>query len=264
MAPTLAGRACSGAGGRARRGRWPPPRRAWRLLRHAVGGVVHAGQEGLVALAVLALGRGEGRGRQGAAVEGSPEGDHPGLARHLPGQLEGAVHRLGARVAEEHLRVGEERAQRTDALGQGHVAGVVRHHRGVDERAGLLGDGVGHSGMAVTDRGHGDAGAEVEVAAAVDVDDPRPLAPLGDHVVVAGQDPGQRLVVAGQPRRGGVGGCRAHWRTLRDARNERSAVRAMKRHGVQVRSLIGPPGHRAGGCRSAPSAAGPSSRRRRS
>jgi hypothetical protein len=137
-------------------------------------------------------------------VERPPERHHRGPAGDLAGQLERPVHGLGPRVAEEDLRLVEERAQLPDALGQLDVAGVVDHHGRVHQGPGLGGDGLDHPGVAVAGRVHGDAGAQVEEATPLDVDQPRPLPPLGDHVVVAGQDPGERLVVAGQPGGGGA------------------------------------------------------------
>ena len=70
-----------------------------------------ATEQRLVAVAVLALGGGERGGAQRAAVEAAAEGDDAGPAGDLPGQLDGAVDRLGAGVAEEHLRVVEERGR---------------------------------------------------------------------------------------------------------------------------------------------------------
>jgi hypothetical protein len=183
------------------------------LVGHAVGGVVDARQQRLVALAVAALGRGQRGGGQGAAVERPAEGDDPRPAGELAGQLEGAVHRLGARVAEEDLRLVEERAQGADPLGQLDVAGVVHHHRRVDQRGGLLRDGRHHPRVRVPGRVHRDARTQVEVAPPLDVDQPRALAPGRHHVVVAGQHPGERVVVAGQPPRRRLaqrGGHRGH------------------------------------------------------
>ena len=64
----------------------------------------HAAEQGLVAGAVLALGRRERRGAERAAVEAAAEGDDAGPSRHVASQLDRAVDRLGAGVAEEHLR----------------------------------------------------------------------------------------------------------------------------------------------------------------
>ena len=74
----------------------------------AVGGrerrEVDARQERLVAGPVVDVRGRDARRPERPAVEAAAERDDPGPAGHPPGELEGAVDRLGARV-EEHHRV---------------------------------------------------------------------------------------------------------------------------------------------------------------
>ncbi|GMV86770.1 MAG: hypothetical protein AMXMBFR80_26250 [Dehalococcoidia bacterium] len=51
----------------------------------------------------------------------------------------------------------------------------------MDERPGLLGEGVRHHGMGVAKRVHRDPGHEVQVLVAVDVPDTGALATFDDH-----------------------------------------------------------------------------------
>ena len=84
-----------------------------------------------------------------------------------PGQLQGALVGLGPRVGEEDLPAGLAGAAVDQAVdGQRHlgpqrVAVEVGH---VAQRAGLGGHGVGHLGVGMAERHHGQAGDEVEVA----------------------------------------------------------------------------------------------------
>ncbi len=75
------------------------------------GACIDAGQQRLVALAVRRLRGRQRRRRQRSPVERTVEGDHAGPAGDLARQLQRTVDRLGPRVAEEHLRLLEERTQ---------------------------------------------------------------------------------------------------------------------------------------------------------
>ena len=107
---------------------------------------------------------------QQAAVERRLEADDLvalGLAVHeliLADQLDAALDRLGARVAEEH-RVGERILDQP--LGQLLAVADAEQVRGVPELAALLGQSLDQSGMAVAQRVHGDAGGKVQVTSAV-------------------------------------------------------------------------------------------------
>ena len=60
-------------------------------------------------------------------------------------------------------------------VGQRPVVLVAEQVRDVQQRVGLRGDRLGHLGMGVAQRRDGDARQEVEVAAALAVDEPRAL-----------------------------------------------------------------------------------------
>ena len=85
-----------------------------------------------------------------------------------PGQLDGALARLGAGIAHEDL-VGE--GQLAQPLGQLLLACHAIQVRRVPELAGLLGQRGDELGMGVAERVDGDAARQIEVA----------LAARGDH-----------------------------------------------------------------------------------
>ena len=66
-------------------------------------GAVHGAGERLEVAAVDVLGRREGHRLGGAAVVAAPEDEDDGALRGRPGQLDGCLDRLGARVREEGL-----------------------------------------------------------------------------------------------------------------------------------------------------------------
>jgi hypothetical protein len=132
-------------------------------------------------------------------VEPAPERDDAGLSGGAPSQLDRAVHRLGAAVAEEHLRVVEERSQPGDGLGGRDVRLMLQHHRRVEEPVDLGMDGRDHVGVAVPGVRHRDPRAEIEIALAIDVPHPRADGPVGDHIEVRREHRGHDCVVALQP-----------------------------------------------------------------
>ena len=103
--------------------------------------VVEALEGRVESLQVLGLAAG-GDGRQRAAVERAPAGDDAvalalaGLVEVLAHQLDAALDRLGARVAEERA-IGE--AIRDEPLGQPLLPGDPVQIRGVPQLSGLLG-----------------------------------------------------------------------------------------------------------------------------
>ena len=126
---------------------------------------------------------GGGHGVHGASVEGVERGDDlvgPVLVQLAvaAGQLQRALHGLGAAVAEEHpvhARVLNEH------LGDVQLRQGVELVGCLDERRRLLGDGVHHHRRAVPQVVHGPAGHEVDVLLAVGVPHSRALAPHDDH-----------------------------------------------------------------------------------
>ena len=126
---------------------------------------------------------GGGHGVHRAPVEGVERGDDLEGAVLVQlavaaGQLERALHGLGAAVAEEHpvhARVVDEHGGDVQ-LGQG-----VELVRRLDQGRRLLGDGVDHHRRAVSQVVHGPAGHEVDVLLAVGVPHSRALAPHDDH-----------------------------------------------------------------------------------
>ena len=99
-------------------------------------GEVHAGQQRLVAGPVVEARRGHARRAERPPVERAPEGDDPGPAGDPPGELEGAVDGLGARVQEQDRvervreRVGEHPGEPDRRLREAHR--VHRAHEPVD------------------------------------------------------------------------------------------------------------------------------------
>lgn len=97
--------------------------------------------------------------------------DDDGLALGVrTGDLDGVLDGLGARVEQRGLLGVVTRRELGQRLGDGHVALVRRDHEtGVGEVL-QLGGGAAHDGLGGgADRGHGDAGTEVDQAVAVDV-----------------------------------------------------------------------------------------------
>ena len=139
----------------------------------AEGGPHEARDQGLEAGLHLAVARGR-EGRHGAAVEGPFHHDDRWVGNALavavePGQLDGGFVGLGAGIAEEGLLHAREGAK---ALGQLFLQGDAIEIGGVDQRAGLLRDGLGDDGMGVAQAADGDAREGVEVALAVLVGQP--------------------------------------------------------------------------------------------
>jgi hypothetical protein len=116
---------------------------------------------------------GGGEGGQRAAVEAPQRAHHdvPAAPAVLAGQLQRALHGLGAGIGEEHLAelpgdLGEEavdlhRRSRGDRVGE-----QVAH---VEQLLGLGADRLGDRGVRVTEADHGQATEEVEVALALAV-----------------------------------------------------------------------------------------------
>ena len=112
--------------------------------------VVEALRQGLERLVLLGLASGV-EGGQRAAVKGAVRADDDVTAgaRPEPRQLEGTLVRLCARVAEEHAApqrpaVADEAVERGGHLGSDRGAVQVGH---VEQRAGLVAESVGDSGM---------------------------------------------------------------------------------------------------------------------
>jgi hypothetical protein len=131
---------------------------------------------------LLAAGR---QRRQRAAVECALESDDA-IALRLPiggvilaRDLDRALHRLGARIAEEH-EIGE--ALRAQPLGQPFPLGHAVEVGHVPDLAGLFGQRRDQSRVAVSEHVHGHAGGEIEVALAVVGGQPSAVAPLEGEV----------------------------------------------------------------------------------
>ena len=93
-------------------------------------------------------------------------------------QLQGALVGLGARVGEEHLAAGLPRPAVDQPVdGQRHLGTqlVAVEVGDVAERARLGRHGLGHHGMGMAERDHGQARDEVQVALAVGVVELRAL-----------------------------------------------------------------------------------------
>ena len=114
----------------------------------------------------------------GAAVVGVVEGDDRRAAGGVAGDLHGVLDGLGAGVEQRRALLVVAGGQLVELLADLHVLVVRRDHEaGVREGGDLLGDGVDDPLVAVADRRHGDAGAEVDELVAVGVahDAARPL-----------------------------------------------------------------------------------------
>ena len=127
------------------------------------------GGEGLEDLLLLGL-AGRGEGGEGAAVERPVGGEDVvavGAAVALPvaaGELDGALVGFGAGVGEEDAAVAAEEG--VEALREAGLEVVEVQVGDVEEGAGLVRDGVGDGGVGVAEGDDGEAGEEVEVAAA--------------------------------------------------------------------------------------------------
>src|SRR6185437_8962593 len=76
--------------------------------------------------------------------------------------FEGALDGFGSAVAEKDAL---QAAHGAEAFGEGALIAVVIQIGGVDEKAGLFADDLGHAGVGVAESGDADAGDEVKVAA---------------------------------------------------------------------------------------------------
>src|SRR5262245_43333652 len=120
-----------------------------------------------------------------AVLEGDKSG--PGLALRLPvlpRELQAALHRFGAAVAEE--RAVEARA-RAELVRQFALQRVVEKIRRVQQRRRLSHEGRRQRRMSVAERGDANARQEVEVRAAIDVEQ--------THALAAFEHDGKPLVV---------------------------------------------------------------------
>ena len=137
---------------------------------------------------------------------GVVKGDHGGTAGVVPGDLDGVLHGLGARVEQRGALLVRARGVAGQFLADLHVP-LVRgdHEAGVGELGDLGLDALGDGGRRVADRGDRDAGAEVDQGVAVRVEQ-HPAAGGGDEDRQRGRDaPGDGTVAAlGQRARGGA------------------------------------------------------------
>ncbi len=165
--------------------------------RSVSGILVEAVDLGAEAVEIFGLPAG-GDHRQRPTVERALEGQHPialGMAvdrmpptRHLHRRLVG----LGARIGEED-KVGEGRLGKTarEAL----ALGILVEVRNVPQFRALIDEGFDEVRMGVADRGHGDAGAEIEIALPARRHEPAALAALESNIGpgVGGNDGGSRV-----------------------------------------------------------------------
>jgi hypothetical protein len=105
-------------------------------------------------------------------VEAALEHHDLAAAPVLAGELERALHRLGARVAEEHAPLERGVGQ---ALGKSHRGLGVEEVAHVHEPARLPADGLDHRRVAVPELHHRDPSQEVEVLVALVVPQARAL-----------------------------------------------------------------------------------------
>ena len=136
------------------------------------------------ALQMLGLAAG-GDGGERAAVKGAGEGDEAiALGRAVrrvvaPRRLDRAFHRFGAGIGEEHA-IGE--GDGAQPLRQPLLAGNAVQIGDVPELLGLGGERLDELGMGVTERGHRDARAEIEIALAFGCEQVGALAPLENEI----------------------------------------------------------------------------------
>ena len=113
---------------------------------------------------------GHRHGQERAAMEGALEADDVRAAGIGARDLDGVLDRFGAGRHEEALLVAGDRRHRIELLGQFDEGRIGRDHEaGVGEGVELLLDALHHRGMAVAGVDHGDAAAEIDEAAALDV-----------------------------------------------------------------------------------------------
>ncbi len=126
---------------------------------------------------------GQRHAHHGAAVEAAGEGNDAGAAGSGAGDLDGVLHRLGARGEESGLLGAAAWRALVDPLGQLDIAGV-RHDLvgGVREALELALYGFDQARMTVAGVEHGDAGGKVDIALAFHVPDLRVLGTLGVEV----------------------------------------------------------------------------------
>src|SRR5262249_5331139 len=142
------------------------------------GDVLESARQRLVAVVVLLLGRGR-HGGQRAAVEATAHADdvtpvaRPVLLCPLASERDGGL--VGLPPAARQGAPGCERVLAQE-LGELRLLGNVEDVRYVEQGRGLLAERADHLGMAVTERGDGDAAREVEILLAVGVPNPRTLA----------------------------------------------------------------------------------------
>ncbi len=134
---------------------------------------------------------GGGQGRQGAAVEGAFGTDDgrpltlaPALSGPAAGGLDQGLVSLGSAVAEHHAVEPRELDEQLGGVGLGADVEIVAR---MQQRAGLLADGLGQHRVGMTEGADGDAGEEVEVAA--------PLAIPKVAALTADEGEGQSLAV---------------------------------------------------------------------
>jgi hypothetical protein len=122
---------------------------------------------------LLRLLRGRRQGAHRAAVEAALEHDELAAGAMTASELDGALDRLGAGVAEEYLAskrpLGQPSRKAHRRLGVVEVAHV-------HEPAGLVLHGPNHGWVAVPHLGDGDSRQEVQVLVALVVPEPRALA----------------------------------------------------------------------------------------
>ena len=133
----------------------------------------------------------------GASVEGAEEGDHVLALGVIAGQLERGFNRFGAGVAVVNpVRPGHGSDFRHPLRQRDHALVVEIRARHVDQFARLLLNRSHHIGMAMSGRGHGDAGGEIEKFVAVHIGNHDAAALLGHQRVGAGVRRRNILLVA--------------------------------------------------------------------
>ena len=143
---------------------------------HEAGGKRLEG--GAVALYPAGGHRGQGAPVEGAVGHDDLVGAVAVVAAPAPGQLDGRLHRLRPRVAEE----GAVHPRRpAEEFGQLHLGHRVEQVGDVHQGAALFGEGLHHHRVAMAQADGGDARHQVQVATAAVVPDVAPLAPHQHH-----------------------------------------------------------------------------------
>ena len=96
--------------------------------------------------------------------------------RVIARQLDRGLDRLCPRVREERPRAAADRRDLRERLAERDLRLVIVVGGDVQESRGLVGDRADDVGMRMARRGHGNAGAEIQIDVAVDVFDDRALA----------------------------------------------------------------------------------------